>query len=715
MIEYYATCPKGLEQLLIQEIKAIGAEFKRETVGGVWFDADLKTAYKVCLWSRIANKVLQPVGNGKIKADDDIYTLARDVAWEQYLSPTGTIWVDFQGTNELIRNSQYGALKVKDGIVDRFRNLFSERPSVEKNNPDLQIIARLNKGVLTLYMDMCGESLHKRGYRQKQGAAPLKENLAAALLYRANWPELAQQGAALLDPMCGSGTILIEGAMMAANMAPGISRAGFAFERWLNYDKAAWLDLREEALAAIDLEKIPEIRGYDINKHVLESAEHNIHKAGLGDKVRVITKPVSAFKKPTHTHIDHGLILTNPPYGERLGEIAELGGLYRELGTAMRTDFKGWQAGVFTGNLEAAKNMGLKAHKKYKLNNGSLATELLLFDIKEEFFVNTIRDPHLARRRQLSEGATMVLNRLNKNKKQLSKWIKNYDIECYRLYDADIPEYSAAIDVYGDYYHIQEYQAPKSVDEKKAQTRFEEIVSAVECDFQTDEAKISLKQRRRNKGTQQYQKLTDQKSQHPLILVQEGAATFEVNLWDYLDTGLFLDHRPVRREIYNIAEDKKFLNLFCYTGTASVQAALGGARETVSVDLSNTYINWAKRNFQLNKLVSNKHRFEQADCFEWLKNCREGFDLILLDPPSFSNSKKTESILDIQRDHVGLIKRCMDLLTKDGILIFSNNLRSFKLNQEELAHYKVTDFKEESIDPDFKRNSKIHHCWLIEH
>ncbi len=717
MIEYYASCPKGLEQLLAEEITQLGGEFKRETIGGIWFLGGLSVAYRVCLWSRLANKVLLPLVKSSVANDKDLYELIASVPWEDHLSPNGRLWVDFAGTNRFIRNSQFGALKVKDAIVDRIRDRFGVRPSVDKENPNLIINVRLSKGKATVSIDLSGDSLHRRGYRLRQGFAPLKENLAAALLYRCRWPEIAADDGALLDPMCGSGTILIEAAMMAADIAPGLKRSSFAFEHWLNHSNDVWLELREQAQERINLDKIPEIRGYDFNRAVLEAAEFNVAQAGLIGKVRVTAKPLAAFKKPTHKPIDTGLVLTNPPYGERLGDLEQLIPLYRQLGTSLREEFVGWKAGVFTGNPDAAKNMGLRSNKKYKLYNGSIEAELLLFDVNETQFVNAPAPEHILTRPsdpyKVTEGAKMLINRLAKNKKQLGKWLNKNEIECYRVYDADMPEYSAAVDIYGDHVHIQEYQAPKSVDEEKVKQRFNDIVAAVKQELQGDESKISIKQRRRNKGKQQYERLNERADRRELMIVEESGARFEINLWDYLDTGLFLDHRPVRLKIRELSRGKKFLNLFCYTATASVHAAIGGAKETVSVDLSNTYINWSKRNFELNRLVSKNHRFEQADCVQWLNECRDGFDLILLDPPSFSNSKKTETVLDIQRDHVSMINRCMDLLLPGGLLIFSNNLRSFKLDESSLSNFDIENYTKKSLDPDFARNQKIHNCWLI--
>jgi 23S rRNA (guanine2445-N2)-methyltransferase / 23S rRNA (guanine2069-N7)-methyltransferase len=719
--QFFSTCPKGIEGLLKLEYEQLGFDDVRETVAGVYFTTDLKGAYRACLWSRLANKVLMPLGSFAIDSAEELYDAAASVTWQDYLRGNGTLLVDFTGTSHCIRNTQFGAVKIKDAIVDSLRDSDGLRPSVAKIHPDLRVNARLSRGKVVISLDLSGDSLHRRGYRTQQGIAPLKENLAAALLHRAGWPAIAEQGGALIDPMCGSGTLLVEAAMMATDKAPGLDRSAFGFERWLNFDADAWQELKDEAQTryCLGLEKeIPEIRGYDADSRVIGSAESNINLAGFNDLVRVVCKPLKAFVKPTHRQLTSGLMITNPPYGERLGETEELKPLYRQLGDKCRSELSGWQAAVFTSNPDLGKNMGLRAFKKFKLFNGALPSELLMINVQEDQFVNAPPPDtfKLSATEELSPGAQMLANRLKKNRKQLNKWIKRESIDCYRLYDADMPEYSAAIDIYGDlsddgYVHVQEYAAPKSIDEDKAIERFNEIVNAVPVALDVTEDKVSFKQRRRNRGKQQYERQTDQ--QQPLIKVREGSVNILVNLWEYLDTGLFLDHRPVRRMISEMARGKIFLNLFCYTATSTLHAAAGGAKSSVSVDMSKTYLRWAEKNFMANDVSKKQHELIQADCIEWLNQCRDGFDLILLDPPSFSNSKKMEGVLDVQRDHVAMIKRCMDLLLPGGTLIFSNNLRSFKLDKSSLTHFHLDDITDKTFDPDFQRNKRIHKCWLI--
>src|SRR5690606_14002357 len=374
----------------------------------------------------------------------------RQVPWEEHLRSDGSLWIEFNGMHDGLRNTQFSAQKVKDGIVDRLRTADGQRPSVNRDRPDLLVNVRLSKQQAVVNIDLSGVSLHKRGYRVDSVVAPLKENLAAALLIRSGWPELHKEGAAFIDPMCGSGTLLVEAALMAADIAPGILRDDFGFLRWLQHDAELWARLQAEAQQRREqglTNELPEIRGYDEHVLAVRAAERNIVAAGVDEFVRVMRKPLEEFRRPTHRKLEHGLILTNPPYGERLGEHQALIPLYRRLGDILKEDFNNWKAGVFTGNPELGKHMGLRAVKQYKLFNGTIPSVLLLFDVNEANAVKT-RQVDIAPDAELSEGAQMLANRLKKNRKQLDKLFQRRDINCYRIYDADLPEYASAIDIY---------------------------------------------------------------------------------------------------------------------------------------------------------------------------------------------------------------------------------------------------------------------------
>lgn len=710
--DWLATCPKGLELLLAEELQAIGAEGIKETVAAVHFKGSKEVAYRACLWSRLANRVLKPLHSFMLNESDDLYNQCNEIPWETHFSAAQSIAIDFIGTSRLIDNTMYGSQRVKDAVVDRIRRIEGERPNVDTKNPDIRIQVRQHKGRVSVSLDISGESLHRRGYRTGQGSAPIKENLAVALLLRAGWPAMIEEGGALLDPMCGSGTLIIEGAMMAADIAPGMLRERYGFDQWLQHDAELWQTLVDEAhqRKASGLEKLDlDIRGYDANPRVLEYTTKNIENAGLDDHIRLAHKPIDQFGKPT---AERGLLLTNPPYGERLGEVEDLIPLYQKLGTVLQKNFHGWRAAIFTGNLDLGRETDLSPTKQYSLFNGTIPCKLLIFeDMTSKSASIAARLSTPAPALQLTEGATMVLNRLKKNQRKLDGWRKKSGITCYRLYDADIPEYAVAVDIYEQSIYVQEYAPPNTISEKIARERFAEIKLAIKEFSATFKGKIYYKERRRQKGDSQYERLNEGVSD--TLQVGEGKAQFEVNLSDYLDTGLFLDHRPVRSLIGDLAAGKRFLNLFCYTAAASVQAALAGASSSLSIDMSNTYLDWAQRNFDLNSLRAGKHKLLRADCLKWLEAEGEQYDVIFLDPPTFSNSKKMDTVLDIQRDHGDLIRASMGKLASGGTLVFSNNFRKFKMDELTLRQFDCENITPKTLDIDFERNPRIHNVWLI--
>ena len=726
MNQIFASCPKGLEELLASELESLGAEQVRLTVAGVYANGPLSFAYQVCLWSRLANRILLPLDKFDVHSADDLYEGVQSIPWHEHLTPRQSLAVDFVGSNDAIRHTQFGAQRVKDAVVDTLQARYNDRPDVDLRNPDLRINVHLARDKANVSLDLSGDSLHKRGYRTAMVPAPLKENLAAAVLIRSGWPELSKQaGAALVDPMCGSGTLLIEGAMIAADIAPGLNRRKFGFHGWSQHDADMWQQLRQAALECCNVglsKELPEIRGYDKDTRAVRAAQENIACAGLDEQIKVIPKPMSAFKKPTHTKIDHGLMVCNPPYGERWGEMEELRPLYQDLGELAKRECPGWRLSVITGNAELAGELRLRAEKKYKLFNGTIPSQLLLFQLRNEeelASAKEARKQEVNRKPELSEGAQMFANRLKKNERKLNNWLKKSGVSCYRLYDADMPEYAVAVDIYNDAVHVQEYAPPANIDEQQANKHLTEVRQALRSLYPDSSKKLFFKERRRQKGDNQYQRQNSRSRDNSVFNVQEGAAKFEVNLADYLDTGLFLDHRPVRQMIAKMAKGKRFLNLFCYTGAASVHAALGGAKSSLSIDMSNGYIGWAGRNFHLNNMDAIDHTLLRADCLEWLEEARgkanSEYDLIFLDPPTFSNSKKMESVLDIQRDHPDLIQQAMAILAPGGTLVFSNNFRKFTMAESVELSCQVTNITNKTLDPDFQRNQKIHNCWLIQH
>ena len=720
-LHLFATAPKGVASLLFDELAALGAAGLKEQPAGVFFQGSLELAYRVCLWSRCAGRVLLRLGQFPAASAEALYDGIQAIDWAEHLCDEGSLAVDLNLSRSSLTHSHFAALKVKDAVVDQFRQRTGRRPSVDTRRPDLRINVHLYRDQAVVSLDLSGESLHRRGYRTAGVEAPLKENLAAAILIRAGWPELAREGAPLLDPMCGSGTLPIEAALMAADIAPGLLRERFGFLGWKGHDEALWQRLREEARERQEKGKrrLPPIVGYDTDRRAVRAAITNLEAAGLRGGVHVERRDLAGLRPPGS---GCGLVVANPPYGERLGDAASLGGLYTDLGELLKREFTGWRAAVFTGNPELAKQMGLRARKQYAFYNGAIPCKLLRFEVETQWFreppvvSGSMVMPRPATPEALGEGAQMFANRLRKNLRELGRWARREGITCYRLYDADLPEYALAVDLYRAEVlsvHVQEYEAPASIDPEKVARRRREALAVLPGILELPMERIHYKVRRRQKGASQYRRQADERN---FQVVEEGGCRFLVNLTDYLDTGLFLDHRLTRALIGELAEGRRFLNLFAYTGTATVYAARGGALATTTVDMSRTYLTWAQRNMALNGLEGRQHRFVRADCLEWLEReagTKARYDLIFLDPPTFSSSKRMSGTFDVQRDHVALIRTAARLLSPHGVLIFSNNFRRFKMDREALEGLSVEEITRATLPRDFARNPRIHNCWRI--
>lgn len=734
--QLFATTPKAMEDILANELKALGAKNVKQKMAGVAFEGDLKLAYQACLWLRTASRVLLLLDTFEVKSQQDLYAGVQRTDWSKHLNADDSLAVSFNSkNNSAITHSHFGALKVKDAIVDQMRSQFGTRPDIDTERPSIRVNVYLHNEIAQLSLDLSGESLHKRGYRATQVIAPIKENLAAAMLLRVGWPAMAAQGKSLLDPMCGSGTLLTEGALIAGDIAPGLQRDYFGFLGWKSHDEALWQALLDEARQRRDIgmDKLPVMVGFDQDRRTVTAALQHIENLGLQSKIHIEKRDISEASAAESW--PKGLLICNPPYGERLGDEAQAATLYRTFGEILKQQFKSWQAAIIIGDPELGFRLGVRSQKPITMFNGALECKLLRLDIDEKNFFEPKAKSQQERIEQVNlhsqttmadSQVEMFANRLRKNLKKLASWIKKNHIHCYRLYDADLPEYAVAIDVYhGEktWVNVQEYEPPKSIDSIKATHRLAGVLSEISKVLEIPSQQIYLKIRRKQKNTEQYEKISDSRHFH---IVEENGCKFWVNFEDYLDTGLFLDHRPMRLLIQQQAKDKRFLNLFAYTGTASVHAVMGGAHSTVTIDMSNTYLDWAKRNFTLNNITTGNHQFIRADCLEWLYDQAHAqqklqFDLIFLDPPTFSNSKKMEELFDIQRDHVQLIRNAVALLSIDqdgikekmGILYFSTNSRRFKMDSEALSDLSIENISATTIPEDFKRDAKIHACWKI--
>lgn len=727
--QLFATTPKAMEDILATELKQLGAENVQAKLAGVSFQGNIEMAYRACLWSRVANRIFLPLSNFEVHSKEDLYEAIKKINWFEHFKPDDTFAVSFTAKNsKVINNSHFGSLVVKDAVVDQMRAKFHKRPNIELNRPTLKINVHLSAEQAELSIDLSGESLHKRGYREANVQAPIKENLAAAMLLRSGWPEIAKTGGSLIDPMCGSGTLLLEAALIAADYAPGLLRDYFGFLGWKQHDNACWQNLLTEAeqrkIKGLDI--MPVIAGFDQSRRTVAMAIQHVENAGFQNKIHVEKRDIVDAEPATSWN--PGLLICNPPYGERLGDEEQVTQLYLQFGEVLKARFKGWKASLIISNPEMGFRLGIRSQKPITLFNGALECKLLRLDIEEKsFFVPKAKSQQerieQVTRTPLSQEdagitAEMFANRLKKNLKKMSKWAKQQNVSCYRLYDADLPEYAVAIDVYqGDklWINVQEYEAPKTIAPHKANERLAGVLAEIPRVLKIDKSQVFLKIRRKQKNTDQYEKQDNKAHFH---IIEENNCKFLVNFEDYLDTGIFLDHRPIRLIIQQQAKDKKFLSLFSYTGTASVHAAVGGAISTTTVDMSNTYLDWTQKNFDLNKLVDNKHIIIRAGCSSWLEEKAKQtektlYDLIFLDPPTFSNSKRMEGVFDVQEDHVALINNALSLLSDEGVLYFSTNFKRFKLDQPALISADIEDISQATIPHDFSRSPRIHYCWKI--
>jgi 23S rRNA (guanine2445-N2)-methyltransferase / 23S rRNA (guanine2069-N7)-methyltransferase len=722
---YWVTCADGLETLLQEELQGLGIAQIERFPGRLIFKGTLEQAYRICMWSRLASRVLLPIHTHELERSHD----ARDVAeelyegaisfdWSLIFAPQSTFAIRLHIERDIMVNSQFATLRVKDGVVDSFMEAVGRRPSIDTKQPEITLYVLAGKTEHTYCLDLSGDSLHKRGYRRYMTDAPIKENLAAAILQKAKLQQLNPD--IILDPMCGSGTFIIESLMLLTDRAPGLVRR-FGFNGWNGHNNELWMSIKAEAAERHQQamsQPLPKFYAFDADWEAVKATKQNIIAAGfenLLDQIQIEERTLSDwpdFELGNKT----AFIVTNPPYGERLGEKASNRALYLGLSALLQKHFPNQTAAVIAAAVEQADVMAFSDPQTMRLMNGKLPIYIRLGKIKPATVVKPFLETWQPLQFEPIEGAEDFANRLQKNMQTLKKWAVKDGVFCLRLYDADLPDFNLAIDLYGDRLHVQEYAPPKTIDPEKAKKRFNLGLAAIRAVTGLGRDAIFIKTRARQEGKNQY---TKQSTASKRFIVQEGQAKILVNMTDYLDTGLFLDHRQIRLRIAKEARGKHFLNLYSYTSTASLHAALGGAASTTSVDLSNTYLNWSKENFVLNGLTvdhaDEQHQFFASDCFEWLKEGHEQYDLIFIDPPTFSNSKKFHGTFDVQRDHLSLLKRAMNRLTTEGTLYFSNNYRGFEMDEEILAFFDVEEITSETIGPDFKRNQKIHRAWKISH
>lgn len=686
-----AVAARGTEPFLAAELTELGAEDVTQGRGVVRFSGSLELGLRAVIFARVPSRILVPIATFRGGSIEALDAAARAVPWDDHLGARSTFSVECVASSKLEVHTHYAALRTKDAIVDTLRTQSGERPSVDTRTPDVRVHVHLDTEESAISIDLGQGSMHRRGYRPRGAAAPLKENLAAAMLYAAEWPRLAREGRAFVDPMCGTGTLLVEAAFMATDTAPGLFRCGSTHFGWFNHDGRTFARLLSEARdrAKKGRETLPTIVGFDRSEEARSFARESLARAD----VRFVKLEGRALKDASPPS-PGALVVVNPPYGDRLGEVTELVPLYEKLGDVLKQRFAGSTAYVITGSPVLATHLGLRPTRKWPLWNGPIQCRLL------ELPIEGAKNAEGPAWRKASPESAAFKSRLTKNLATLSGWAKSEQIECYRVYDADVPEYNLAVDRYGDHVVVQEYAAPFSVDVAVAARRVRDALHVVSEVLAVPEENIVLKVRRRQTGGSQYER-SDVETKR--IVVHESGLAFEVELSSHLDTGLFPDHRKLRAMMAEEVKGGRFLNLFAYTCTASVHAARAGAK-TTSVDLSARYLAWGRASFERNGLDASEHAFIDEDCARFLARREGRFDVIFSNPPTYSRSHRMDTDFTVTRDHVAHLRDVAALLAPSGVIYFSTHAKGFELDVASMPELAATEITRKALPRDYLRS-----------
>lgn len=752
--EYFASCLPGVESLLADELKSLRAHRVRPLGGGVAFFGDAIAAERVCLWSRIAARVMLVAGRVNAGDANLLYAGVYNIAWEDIVVPGASIAVRAHGTNEALRNTQFTALKVKDAVCDRLREQTGARPNVDARNADLVIDVRVGENRATVSVDLAGESLHKRSYLDERDGsdAPLGCAHAAAILAAADWKAHFAEGQGLFDPVSGDGFVVTEAASVATDLAPGLLRTNWGFLGWKEHDEDAWADLLADAderfergftvvvgegagvsNEAPDTDRV-RIVGVSASSPSIARARDHLKRAGLrqvasieaasaDDAAAVQKRVMQVVRKQGGSAL---LVASVTPVDRDSSDARAISEAAAFMAAAKAAPQGSVFASVGTQSLKV--RFGIDAALSRSVGRGHIEALMEVFDRPPAAPCTVVVPDSAGGADHVVEvhdkNAEQFASRLRKVAKERRKWAKREEISCYRVYDADLPEYAVAIDIYEGveeaegkkFVHVAEYQAPSSIDPAVARRRFEDVLALVPVVLGVRPDHVFSKVRERSKGGGQYRNAGRRSY---VTHTQEAGLVFEVDLAGYLDTGIFLDHRETRLMVGHMAEGARFLNLFAYTGSATVHAAAGGAASTTTVDLSQTYLEWAQRNMGANGFTGRRHEYVRSDVMDWIRDARRAgahFDLIFVDPPTFSNSKAMgKRTWDVQRDHIELLVGVSRLLSRDGVAVFSCNLRTFKPDVEELERLGVSieDITAQTIPHDFERNPRIHKCYRV--
>ena len=755
-MEFVATCPKGFEPLLADELRGLKVPQVRPLKGQVSFGGELADAYRACLWSRLASRVLLVLARVEAPNSDALYEGVQSVDWTAHLAPGATFAVDAHGTNSQLRNSQFVALRTKDALVDQLFRARGMRPQVDTAHPDVTVGVRLSGARATISLDLTGEPLFHRGYDARvANVAPLRPDYAAALLAAGVWSKRTHgEKPALVALWSGQGSLLVEAAGIALDRAPGLLRSRWGFTGWAGHDADAWDALLAEAdeRAEAGAERPLTLIAADPRRGAETAARAALRAAGTAAKLSFFS-PAEALEQTRAAAAGQALVAADLSWlgSDALAEeAAALSTLAPAAGLNMAALLRG-----------SALDAALRAEPASVTDVivGKEPASIRTYEASESVVPAAEVTVAGASVPVLISASDQFAARLAKVAKLRAKWARREDVTCYRVYDADLPDYAVAIELYegsgtpGRWLQVSEYAAPKGVDAELAHKRLLDVLAIAPQAMGVAPKNVNLRVRTRARGGSQYAEegsaASKAANQHVnpyrqaelerraelnrragrvelpagAHLVDEGGLTFEVNFSSRLDCGIFLDHRETRSRIREMMKQtkgsKRFLNLFAYTGTATCYAADGGAKHTTTVDLSRPSLDWARRNMARNGFTAPEHEYVQADVLSWVTEQRHTanrWDLVFCDVPTFSNSSRMRSSsFDVQRDHAELIIGVSRLLTREGRAIFSCNLRTFKPDVEKLrrAGVALTDITAETIPEDFARNPKIHHAYLV--
>ncbi|MDP6635382.1 MAG: bifunctional 23S rRNA (guanine(2069)-N(7))-methyltransferase RlmK/23S rRNA (guanine(2445)-N(2))-methyltransferase RlmL [Phycisphaerae bacterium] len=709
-----ATSTVGLEAVVARELEALGYPARIVSVGRIAFEGDQAAIFRANTWLRCADRVLIEVGSFQATDFGELFDRTNALPWDQWIASDAEFPVRGRSVKSKLSSVPACQKICKKAIVEKLRKAHNVATLPETGARCVVEVSMLND-VATLTLDTTGPGLNKRGYRQKVGKAPLKETLAAGLVQLSFW----KPDRPLVDPFCGGGTIGIEAALIGRNMAPGMNRTFIAGD-WPTIDSSLAGRACEEAKDLARFDRPLEIIGYDIDPEQTQLARDHAHHAGLGASLKFRTQAFADLD----CGLEYGCMFCNPPYAERIGEKFDVEEIYRSMPDVLRR-LKTWSHYILTSYPRFEAIVGQPANRRRKLYNGPIECTYFQFHgprPPRDYSPGEISDDAKSSSQPISQAfgglddraepqAEMFANRLAKQARHLRKWPAKRGITCYRLYDRDIPEIPLAVDLYEGRLHIAEYDRPHNRTPGQHVDWLEKMASAAGERLEIPPDKIFLKTRRRQRGANQYERMSEGGSR---ATVSEGGCKFLVNLSDYIDTGLFLDHRITRGMVRDEAAGKRMLNLFAYTGAFSVYAADGGAVGVTTVDLSNTYLDWARANFRVNEIGGEHYRFVRSGAMEFLRDHGPGdfYDLAVVDPPTFSNSKSTEGDFDIQRDYAELLGGLVRLMSPGGVIYFSTNFKRFKFDQSVLAGCTCREISKQTIPEDF-RNKRIHRCWRI--